>query len=266
MLAFILWICISAQQPDRAAHDTAKYNSIFPVPSISPLPPNPPSSSFCSLIRMFILKICFSPGLKQGLHLKFSFTKQKNILLEGNGIKGKWFSVCPEARHRQDLICYVQLESGLIRRDERGCLIKFTFHFLTWHQSPVTHGTDGNAANNFCQNLVGETDWEMRRQKGGKEGESGLFLSFGFSDGNRPIESGRHDWWSPPHWKDQVHQWETWGRQLGVDMTQLCTRAVMLGGESMDWRRGLSLWRTRNCSCQLKKWSEDIQTKARGED
>lgn len=103
--------------------------------------------------------------IKTRFDLKFLFTKQKNILLEGNGIKEKWFSVCPEAWHRQDLICYVQLESGLIRRDERGCLIKFTFHFLTWHQSPVTQGIDGNAANSLCQSLVGETELEMRKQR-----------------------------------------------------------------------------------------------------
>lgn len=131
---------------------------LFPQsPTSPPLPLNLPLSLLCSLLQMFILKIRFSLGLIQGLHLQFSFTKQKNILLERNGIKEKWFSVCPEAGHRQDLICYVQLESALICGNERGCLIKFTFHFLTWHQSPVTHGTDGDPANNFHQNLVGKT-------------------------------------------------------------------------------------------------------------
>lgn len=157
MSPFILWICIPAQPWVRLCM-TQLNTILFPQsPTSSPLPLHLLLSLLCSLLQMFILKICFSLGLIQGLHLQFSFTKQKNILLERNGIKEKCFSVCPEAGHRQDLICYVQLESGLIRGEERGCLIKFTFHFLTWHQSPVTHGTDGDPANNFHHNLVGET-------------------------------------------------------------------------------------------------------------
>lgn len=203
---------------------------------------------------MFILKIYFSLGLKQGLRLKFSFTKQKNILLEGNGIKEKWFSMCPEAWHRQDLICYVGLESGLIRRDERGCLIKFTFHFLTWHQSPVTHGTDGNTANKCCQNLVGETDWEMRRQKRERKKRTVcIVFIWGSSNGNTSIVAGEPECWTPLYWKEQVCWWETWGRHLGTDVIQLPTGGSRtVRGESMDWMRRLNLWRTGSDSYQQK--------------
>ena len=242
-------------------HDTAQHNSVFTTPSPSPWPPNLPSSLFCSLLQMFILKIDFFLGLKRGLHLNFSFTKQKNILLEGNGIKEKWFSMCPEAWHRQDLICYVRLESGLIRRDERGCLIKFTFHFLTWHHSPVTHGTDGNAANNFCQNLVGETDWEMKRQKREREKRT-IWLVFTL----------RFQCWKKTHCG-----WMTWdlpastlegacaqvgnlGRHLGTDAIQLPSGGdCAVQGESMDWRRSFSFYGTGSNSCQLKKRPEAIQ-------
>lgn len=87
MLPFILQICISAQPPDRTAHDTAKYNC-FPTSFLLPLCPRI-IPLFCSLLQMFILKIYFSLGLKQGLHLNFSFTKQENILLDWNSIKEK---------------------------------------------------------------------------------------------------------------------------------------------------------------------------------
>lgn len=174
------WSLIAFMSRTVTTHHCTEHNisaSDFHSPFFPLAPESFPPSLFHSLLWMFILKIYFSLGLKPGLHFKFPFTKQKNILLEGNGIKEKWFSVCPEAWHRQDLICYVQLESGLIPRDERGCLIKFTFHFLTWHRSPVTHRADGNAANNFCQNLVEETDWKMRIVGGGfggtKESERG---------------------------------------------------------------------------------------------
>lgn len=113
--------------------------------------------------------------------------------------------MCPEAGHRQDLICYVRLESELIRREERGCLIKFTFHFLTWHQSPVTHGTDGDAANNFFQNLVGGTDWEMRRQKGERETSTVWLVSIlWFQDGNKSMVSGGSESRHPPPWKERA--------------------------------------------------------------
>lgn len=178
-------------------HDTAKCNSAFPIPFFFPFAPQFSLFSFLLPLSNVHLKIYFLLVLKQGLHLKISFTKQKNILLEGNGIKEKWVSVCPEAWHRQDLICYVRLESGLIRRDERGCLIKFAFHFLTWHQSPVTQGTDGNVANNFCQNLVGETDWEMRKQRERERKEqSGLFSPCGCREGNKSTMA-----WGPDNWQ-----------------------------------------------------------------
>lgn len=238
MSPFILWICIPAQPLGMTQLNTILFS---PPPFSFSWPQNLPSSLLCSLLQMFILKIYFLLGLKQGLHLNFSFTKQKNILLEGNGIKEKWFSVCPEAWHRQDLICYVRLESGLIRRDERGCLIKFTFHFLTWHQSPVTHGTDGNAANNFCQNLVGETDWHMKRQKRDRKRTIWLVFTLQF-----------HCW-------KQIHcGWTAWdlsastlagpgvqvgnlGRHLGTDEIQLPTGGgCAVQGESMDWMRSFS--------------------------
>ena len=73
----------------QTVHDTAKYNSLSQSPTSSPLPLNLLLSLLYSLLQMFILKICFSLGLIQGLHLQFSFTKQKNILLERNGIKEK---------------------------------------------------------------------------------------------------------------------------------------------------------------------------------
>lgn len=132
--------------------------------------------------------------------------------------------MCPEAWHRQDLICYVGPESGLIRRDERGCLIKFTFHFLTWHQSPVTHGTDGNTANKCCQNLVGETDWEMRRQKRERKKRTVcIVFIWGSSNGNTSSVAGEPECWTPLYWKEQVCWWETWGRHLGTDVIQLPT-------------------------------------------
>lgn len=170
----------SPHDHQTTTHDTAKYNSVSPILLLFPLCPSIFLLFFsASTSKYSFWRYIFLLGLKQDLHLKFSFTKQKNILIERDGIKEKWFSMCPEAWHRQDLICYVQLESGLIHRDERGCLIKFTFHFLTWHPSPATHGTDGNAANNFCQNLVGETDWEMRRQRAEREKEqTGCFHLF----------------------------------------------------------------------------------------
>lgn len=164
-----------------------------PLPQISPPLFSAPS---------FILKIYFSPGLIQGLHLKFSFNKQKNILLEGNGIKEKWFSVCPEAGHRRDLICYVRLESGLIRRDERGCLIKFTFHFFTWHPSPVTH--DEKAANTFCQNPVAEERLGDEKAEG-REGTSRAQLVplLWFLEVNKSTAVGGHESQHPPLGRSQ---------------------------------------------------------------
>lgn len=89
MSPFFLWICIPAQPPGRPAHDTAKYDSVFLAPSYFSLAPKSPLFSFLLSPSLFIWKIYFSLGLKQGSHLKFSFTKQKIILLEGNGSKEK---------------------------------------------------------------------------------------------------------------------------------------------------------------------------------
>lgn len=120
MSPFILRICILAQPWVGTVHDTAKYNSVPPVPDFSSFAPE--SSLVSSLLPPSDVHFedRFSLGLIQGLHLQFSFTKQKNILLERNGIKEKWFSNVLEAGHRQDLICYVQLESALVRSNERG--------------------------------------------------------------------------------------------------------------------------------------------------
>lgn len=235
--------CIPAQPPDRTAHDTAKYNC-FPTSLLLPLCPRI-FPLFCSLLQMFILKIYFSLGLKQCLHLKFSFTKQENILLEWNSIKEKWFSVCLEGWPRQDLICYVRLESGLIRRDEKGCLIKFTFHFLTWHQSPVTHGIDGNAANNFCQNLVLETDWGMRRQKR-EEKMTIWFVFILWFQWWKQIHCGWRTWELAASVLERASvlcQWETWGRRLGTDVIHSpIGDSHAVRGESMGWMRSLSFW------------------------
>lgn len=199
ILPFILWLCIFIQPPARTVPHTAKYTFVFPILYLVPFAPNlPPLFSAPS----FILNIYFSPGLIQGLHLKFSFNKQKNILLEGNGIKEKWFSVCPEAGHRRDLICYVRLESGLIRRDERGCLIKFTFHFFTWHPSPVTH--DEKAANTFCQNPVAEERLGDEKAEG-REGTSRAQLVplLWFLEVNKSTAVGGHESQHPPLGRSQ---------------------------------------------------------------
>lgn len=87
MSPFILWLCIPAQ---AGRHMTQLNTVLFSQPpSTSPWPLNLLSSLSCSLLQMFIWKIYFLLGLKEGSHLKFSFTKQKNILLEGDDSKGK---------------------------------------------------------------------------------------------------------------------------------------------------------------------------------
>lgn len=79
--------------------------------------------------------------------------------------------MCPQAWRRQDLICCVRLESGLIHRDEKV----FNKIYISFsHLTPVScHSpNEGNTTNNFCQHL----DMERQSREWG-ERRNGLFLT-----------------------------------------------------------------------------------------